>query len=93
MTFRQARIKSVFFLCAINKMETVKLDIAVKLDGLLLNFDATLKRLNSIEKEVRNIKNQIITRELEKVKELDYEHFGPDYQDMLDTYEEDIARM
>ena len=49
--------------------------------------DNCVERLDEIIKEIKEIKNVLIEKELKKVKEIDYEALGPDSQDMLDAYE------
>ena len=70
------------------------MDTALKLHELLPQCNVLLaqsnncvERLDEIIKEINEIKNVLIEKELKKVKEIDYETLGPDSQDMLDSYE------
>eukprot|EP01051_Picozoa_sp_SAG22_P002397 SAG22_NODE_105_length_20045_cov_23.373308_6_plen_76_part_00 len=70
------------------------MDTALKLHQLLPQCNVLLaqsnncvERLDEIIKEIKEIKQTLIEKELKKVKEIDYETLGPDSQDMLDCYE------
>eukprot|EP01051_Picozoa_sp_SAG22_P006950 SAG22_NODE_473_length_10069_cov_17.183250_6_plen_76_part_00 len=54
---------------------------------LLTKSNECVERLDENIKEIKEIKNVLIEKELKKVKEIDYETLGPDLQDMLDCYE------
>ena len=50
-------------------------------------FQDILFDLDNIRKLVKDLRDEVIRREFEKERDLDYETYGPDIQDMLDDYE------